>query len=337
MSVKIFKNNFSLYDEKAVHPLQSWVWGEARKKMGIEVLRLGEYHQDKLENVFQLTFHKLPFTAYKIGYLPRSVFPSKSVLEFLQDYGQKNKIIFIKIEPYEEISNIKYEKSKIYIKNQKLKKSKHPLFPQWTQIIDLTKSEEELLKNMHPKTRYNIRLAQKKGVVVKEMSDDAGFEIFAKLYFETCRRQKYFGHTKTYHQIIWNSLKNKIAHLLIAYYQDLPLAAYELFYFKKRLYYPYGGSSTAYRNFMATNLLMWEAIKFGKKLGAEKFDLWGSLPPDYKINDSWAGFTRFKQGYGGQFVQLVGSFDLIINLRYYQIYNLADFFRKKYLQLKKSL
>jgi lipid II:glycine glycyltransferase (peptidoglycan interpeptide bridge formation enzyme) len=258
MSVKIFKNNFSLYDEKAVHPLQSWVWGEARKKMGIEVLRLGEYHQDKLENVFQLTFHKLPFTAYKIGYLPRSVFPSKSVLEFLQDYGQKNKIIFIKIEPYIENS--------FKIENWKLKivKSPHPLFPQWTQIIDLTKSEEELLKNMHPKTRYNMRLAQKKGVVVKEMSDDAGFEIFAKLYFETCRRQKYFGHTKTYHQIIWNSLKNKIAHFL-CYYQDLPLAAYECFILKKTYYptvVPQPPIATSCNQFAYG-----EAIKFGKKSG----------------------------------------------------------------------
>jgi len=332
MKVKIIENNFSDYDQKAIHPLQSFAWGEARKKMGIEVLRIGEYKQDELINVFQLTFHKLPLTSYKIGYLPRSVFPSKNVLEFLKEYGEKHKIIFIKIEPYVK------ENFKFQISNFKfIKKSPHPLFPDWTQIIDLTKSEEELLKNMHAKTRYNIRLAEKKGVVIKEMSDDKGFEIFSKLYFETCQRQKYFGHTKKYHQIIWNSLKKDIAHILVAFYDNTPLAAYELFYFGDQFYYPYGGSSTQYRNLMATNLIMWEAIKLGKRLGAKKFDMWGSLAPKYDLKNSWSGFTRFKEGYGGDFIQMAGSFDLIINPVYYQIYNIVYFFRQVFLKLKKEL
>jgi len=340
MKVKILKNYFSAYDIKAVHPLQSWLWGEARKKMGIEVLRLGEYQQNKLKNVFQLTFHRIPLTNYKIGYLPRSVFPSNTVLEFLDDYGKKNKVIFIKIEPYVEKSqfsisnfqtNFNFPKT-----NFQFLKSKHPLFPDWTQIIDLTKSEEELLKNMHPKTRYNIRLAQKKGVVVKEMSDNKGFEIFSKLYFKTCQRQKYFGHTKKYHEIIWNSLKKNIAHILVAFYKDIPLAAYELFYFNNRFYYPYGGSSDDYRNLMATNLIMWQAVKFGKKIGAKKFDMWGSLPPNYNSKNPWAGFTRFKKGYGGSFVRMTGSFDLLIKPRYYTIYNLFYLIRQFYLKLKKN-
>ncbi len=334
MKVKIIENNFSDYDKKAIHPLQSWQWGEARKKMGIEVLRVVEYNQDKLKNVFQLTFHKIPLTFYKIGYLPRSVFPSKAVLEFLQDYGKKNKIIFIKIEPYIEKSQFPSASRRT---NFQFLKSKHPLFPEWTQIIDLTKSEEELLKNMHSKTRYNIRLAEKKGVVVKEMSDDKGFEIFSKLYFKTCERQKYFGHTKKYHQIIWNFLKKDVAHILIAFYNDIPLAAYELFYFGDRFYYPYGGSSTEYRNFMATNLIMWEAIKLGKKLGAKKYDMWGSLPPKYDLKNPWSGFTRFKEGYGGSFVHLVGSFDLVINPIYYQTYNILYLLRQMFLKLKKGL
>ena len=191
--------------------------------------------------------------------------------------------------------------------------SPHPLFPSWTQILDLTKSEDELLKSFHSKTRYNIRLAEKKGVVVKEMSNDKGFEIFSKLYFDTCKRQKYFGHTPKYHQIVWNSLKKDISHILIAFYNDTPLAAYELFYFKNILYYPYGGTSLEYRNLMASNLLMWEAIKLGKKSGAEKFDMWGSLSPGYDSSHSWSGFTRFKEGYGTKFTEFIGSYDQIIS------------------------
>jgi len=320
--ITIISDDYSIeqYNKHAHHPLQAWEWGEARKKTGVEVLRLSDG-----KNVFQLTFHKIPKINYKIGYLPRSVFPSKEVLNFLYDYGKKNKIIFIKIEPY-------VEKSKI--KNQKLIKSKHPLFPEWTQILDLKKSEDELLKSFHSKTRYNIRLAEKKGVVIKEMSNDRGFEIFSKLYFDTCRRQKYFGHTPKYHKIIWESLKKDVAHILIAFYKDVPLAAYELFYFRNTLYYPYGGTSLEYWNLMASNLLMWEAIKLGKKLGVEKFDMWGSLGPNYDINDPWAGFTRFKEGYGTKFTEFIGSYDLVINPIQYKIYNVIYLLREIYLKLR---
>lgn len=360
MSIQIIENSFDKkqFNSLANHPLQSWEWGEARKKMNIEVLRIAEYtnkpRNSKLTpiksepesgenwlrgkqiiNVYQLTFHKLPKLSYSIGYLPRSEFPSKHVLEFLTDYGKKNGVIFIKIEPYVQkfqISNFPYRVNKFQIL-----KSSHPLFPEWTQILDLTKSEDELLKNMHHKTRYNIRLAQKKGVAVKEMSNEKGFEIFSKLYFETCRRQKYFGHTPRYHKIVWEALKNNIAHLLIAFYNNTPVAAYELFYFKDVFYYPYGGTSLEYRNVMAPNLLMWKAVRLGKKLGATTFDMWGSLSPQYDQSHSWSGFTRFKEGYGGEFVQFMGSYDLVVNPLLYKIYNVLYRLREMYLQLKKNV
>ena len=78
---------------------------------------------------------------------------------------------------------------------------------------------------------------------------------------------------------------------------------------------------------MPANLLMWETIKLGKKLGAKKFDLWGSLPPNYDPKHSWAGFTKFKQGYGTQFVEMIGSYDLVISPLLYKIYNLIYFVR----------
>ncbi len=333
MEIKIINNTFNqkIYNQKALHPLQSWQWGEARKKMGIEVLRVGEFNRDQLTNVFQLTIHKIPYINYKIGYLPRSVFPSKPILDFLLDYGKKNHLIFIKIEPYKQID----KKSPIIIKKQNLIKSPHPLFPNWTIILDLNKSEEELFKNMKPKTRYNIRLAQKKGVYIKEESNNQGFEVFSKLYFDTCKRQRYFGHDLNYHRMVFKTLKNSIARILIAYYNNFPLAAYEVFFFNKVIYYPYGGTSIKYRNLMASNLLMWEIIKLGKKLGAEKFDMWGCAPPDYDQNHPWSGFTRFKTGYGGKFVEMIGSYDLVINTVLYKLYNLLYAARTMFLRIKR--
>lgn len=318
----------ALYNSKAAHPMQSWQWGEARRKLKTHIIRLGEYENGSLINVFQLTLHPIG-GGFSIGYLPRSVYPSQTVFDYLRQLGKKEKLVFIKIEPYEKAGrSIPADAHK----------SPHGLFPDWTQMLDLTRTEEEILKQMKSKTRYNIRLAEKKGVTVREETGGQGYEVFERLYFETCKRQHYFGHTPDYHRIIFQTLREAgIAHILTAYYNNSPLASYELFLFGDTFYYPYGGSSELYRNLMPANLLMWEAIKLGKKLGAKRFDMWGSLPPDYSHADPWAGFTRFKEGYGTEFVRMISSFDLVINPLLYRVYSLAYRLRKGYLVLRKSL
>ncbi|HLL60645.1 MAG TPA: peptidoglycan bridge formation glycyltransferase FemA/FemB family protein, partial [Candidatus Nitrosocosmicus sp.] len=301
------------YNKHALHPLQSLEWGEARKKLGVEVVRFGEYEGEELVNVYQMTLHNLPYLPYRIGYIPKSNIPSKEVLDYLYNIGKEEKLIFIKFEPNAILVEGENVNNRVPIEIANIVPSSNPLFPKWTLQLNLQKSEDELLANMKPKTRYNIRLAQKKGVVVKEMTNDEGFEIYAKLYFETCARQKYHGHNLQYHRTIFENLRGNIAHLLIAFYEKTPLAAYELFLFNDVLYYPYGGSSLEYRNLMGANLLMWETIKFGKQRGAVTFDMWGSAAPGYAETDPWAGFTRIKEGYGSEFVEFVGSYDLVIN------------------------
>jgi lipid II:glycine glycyltransferase (peptidoglycan interpeptide bridge formation enzyme) len=234
------------------------------------------------------------------------------------------------MEPYVEKSKFQNPNFKS-TSNFKIQISPHQLFPDWTIILDLGKSEEELLKGMKSKTRYNIRLAQKKGITVKEMTTREGFEIFWQLYDATMKRQKYFGHNYDYHKTVFGSLKNKIVRILIAYYKNTPLSAYELFLFKDGAYYPYGGSSLEYKNLMAPNLLMWETIRYAKKHGATYFDMWGASSPTASENDIYAGFTRFKEGYGGKFTQLAGSFDLVINPLLYQVYGIVYKVRNLYL------
>jgi lipid II:glycine glycyltransferase (peptidoglycan interpeptide bridge formation enzyme) len=334
MRVDLIEDSFdsALYNSKATHPLQSWEWGEARKKHGLIIVRVGEFNGDVLMDVYQMTLHPIPHTPYKIGYLPRSRVPSKAVLDFLHQYGVKHNLIFIKIEPNERRSEILDLRSEIL-----LVRSPHQLFPDWTMIVDLNKTEDELMAQMKQKTRYNVRLAQKKGVTVREESNDAGFEIFIKLYMETCRRQGYFGHTYSYHKTIWDTFKDSNAHILIAYFNEIPVAAFELFSFHDVLYYPYGGTSVEYRNTMAANLLMWETIKLGKKLNASVFDMWGSAPPDYNDSHGYAGFTRFKEGYGAEFTELVGSYDLLCNPTLYNLYNGLNTLRNQFLILKRKI
>ena len=212
----------------------------------------------------------------------------------------------------------------------------HPLFTKYTFQLDLTKSEEELLKNMHPKTRYNIRVAQKHDVITEEDNSGKAFEEYLRLTNETTKRQGFYAHDENYHRLMWQTLKilnpDKLtAHLLLAKFRPpnsdvrpLVLAAWVLFVFGDTLYYPYGASSSEHRETMASNLMMWEAIKFGKKLGLKTFDMWGSLGPNPDKNDKWYGFHRFKEGYGPKLVEFVGSYDLVINPFLYELYKIAD-------------
>jgi len=324
MEYKILPDQFEegLFNSKAQHPLQTWEWGEVRKKTGVGVVRIGAFEKDQLSAVFTMTSHQIPHTSFQIGYIPRSIIPKENtLLRFLTTYGKQHNLLFIKFEPYES--------APFQSDNPSMRRSPHPLFPVWTQTLDLTPSEDTLLKKMKSKTRYNIRYAMRKGVTVREQSDDQGFAIFQDLYFKTTNRQGYRGHDRLYHQTVWDGLKNTYAKILIAYHNKTPLAAYELFLFKDRLYYPYGGSSDTHRELMGSNLLMWEAIKFGKKHHARIFDMWGSLPPTYDRKGKWSGFTRFKEGYGTTFVQFAGSYDLVILPLLYPIYNIAYSIRNR--------
>ena len=325
----------SQYNKLVTHILQSYEWGEFRKQLGLPLLRYGIFENEKLINAFQLTLHKIPFTKNYVGYLPKGPLPNKQLADALTQIAKDNNCAFIKIEP-------DIEKDQLSTPNSPLPTSFHPspkpLFTKYNFVLDLTPSEEDLIKNMHQKTRYNIRVAQKKGVVVEERLDDKAFEIYLDLYFQTTKRQNYFGHNKHYHTLVWNILKEAgMARLLIASYNKEPLTAWMLLNFKDTLYYPYGGSSTLHRDVMASNLVAWEGIKLGKKLGLKKFDLWGALSPDANHKDPWFGFHRFKQGYGAKLLEYIGTFDMIFNYPLYKSFTTIDKFTKLKVLLLKLL
>src|SRR3989344_1027390 len=290
----------SLYNKLVTHVMESWEWGEARKSLGTPVLRYGIFEKDKLVKAFQLTLHKIPFTNQFVGYLPKGPFPDNDLAEALKKIGKDYQCAFIKVEPdVEHTPGVKSQNTPGVDKN--FVKSPKPLFTKYNFVLDLTKPEEEILKNMHSKTRYNIKVAQKHGVKVAESSDDEAFEIYLKLYFETTKRQGYHGHNEDYHRKVWKILRDKkMARNLIAFYEAHPLTAWMLLNFQDTLYYPYGGSSKSHPEVMANNLVAWEAMKLGKKLGLKKFDMWGALGPDADPKDPWYGFHKFKQGYGGK-------------------------------------
>jgi len=332
------------FNKVVTHPLQSWEWGEFREKTGVKVVRLGQFEGQSLTAGYQITFHKIPKFDLTVGYLPKSEMPTKELFEALKSLGQQEKAIFIKLEPnvgapisIESKPSLAKKKLIDFILSQGSVYGR-PQFTKYTFQIDLSKREEKLLAQMKSKTRYNTRLAKRKGVKVSENNSDEAFEVYLDLTFETTKRQKFYAHTREYHRQMWQTLRPAgIAHLLTAKYEGKVLVAWILFEFNKVLYYPYGASSSEHREVMASNLMMWETIRLGKKLGCKTFDMWGCLGPDPNKRDPWFGFHRFKNGYGPTLIEFLGTFDFVINQPKYKLYKIAENLRWKYLRLKTLL
>ena len=181
-----------------IHPLQSPKWGEFREKTGVKVVH---------ESGLQITIHPVPHTKFTIGYLPKGPMPTREMVGLLRKIGKEENCIFIQLVPnVEGNDNLKFE-----IKNLGFIPASHPLFTKYTFILDLTQSEEELLKNMNQKTRYNIHVAEKRGVKVIEDDSDKAFSEYLRITKETTTRQKFYAHSESYHKLMWETLKIKMS------------------------------------------------------------------------------------------------------------------------------
>lgn len=338
-----------LYDEEKAeyaklikHPVQTWEWGDFQITQGHKVYRLGVFENEKMVGAYSVSFHKIPKLNYSIGTILRGPEITRDMLDNITNLAIDEKAIFVKFEPdvyqktYDANNNPAALTDDINFPN--LLVSPKVAFYPFSYVVDLTKSEEELLAQMHSKTRYNIKIANRHDVQIKEATNDKGFEIYLKLLFDTTKRQGFYLHSENYHRQLWKTLKpTGIPHIMLAEYQGQVLSAFMLFTLKDKLFYPYGASLDIHREVMAPTLLMWECIKFGRSHDLKYFDMWGSLGPDAKETDNGYGFHRFKQGYGGQLVQFVGTYDLVVNQNLYKFYNLVDKYRWQFLRFKAKL
>jgi len=191
-----------------------------------------------------------------------------------------------------------------------------------TVLIDLNPTEAELLARMKQKTRYNIRLAEKKGVSLRVgTKEDLG--ALYKMYAETSVRDGFVIRDEAYYQTVWNlfmSSSEPTCEPLIAEVNGEPVAAIFVFYFAGRAYYVYGMSRDRHREKMPTYLLQWEAKKRAKAKGYTTYDLWGA-PDVFDESDSMWGVYRFKEGLGGKVVRTLGAWDFAPNPLWYKLYS----------------
>lgn len=283
--------------------LQSKAWVDFQKSLGRKVWQIDSINVIK---------HNLPFGKNYL-YSPRcgGNFLSKDFLKKVREIAKKENAIFFKIEP----SFAKASENKLALEKFGFRRGDN-IQPQKTLILDITKSEEELLKQMHSKTRYNIRLAKKKNIEIKK--DKNKFENFWKLLQQTTKRDGFRPHPKEYYR---KMLKVPGVELFVATYKKKIVAVNIVVFYKKTAIYLHGASDYKYRNLMAPHLLQWEQIREVKKQGCAEYDFWG-------INEKkWPGVTRFKKGFGGKEVIYLGAYDLVFQPIWYKIYKLARKFR----------
>ena len=320
MIVSLNEWNEFLKQFPSAHLLQTGAWGELKSQFGWKAERLVSG-----ESGAQLLFRRLPL-GFSIGYLakgPVGALGTASLYEEMDTICRKNRAIFLKLEPdlWED------DQTPAPFPFEKLISSK-PVQPRRTVVVSLQGSEEEILARMKPKTRYNIRLAEKKRVVVRVSEDIPGFQRMAEA---TARRDAFGVHTveyyKTFYQLFYPS---QACELLMAFYEDQPLASLFVARNGERAYYLYGASYELERNRMPTYLLQWEAMKWARSYGCRDYDLWGipDLEEDELENsfqgkeshDGLWGVYRFKRGFGGEIKRSVGSWDRVYHSELYQLY-----------------
>ena len=253
------------------------------------------------------------------------------VLDDLQSFAKRQGAIFLKIDPDVKLgSGIPGDEDEVIdnggqavmsaLKRRGWIFSSDQIQFRNTVMIDLSPSEEEMLAHMKQKTRYNIRLAGRKGVTIRVGTTD-DLPMLYKMYAETSVRDGFVIRDENYYLTVWkNFLDDRMAEPLIAEVEGEPVAALMLFWFAGRAYYIYGMSRTTHREKMPTYLLQWEAMRRAKSVGCTVYDLWGA-PDVFDESDKMWGVFRFKRGLGGEVVRTLGAWDYAPRPLMYKLYS----------------
>ncbi len=313
------------------HVLQSWQWGQFKAMYGWRPLpQLWRDAGGKVQAaamVLERTVRLTPFgPRLNVLYVPRgpllewqNAAQRTLVLDGLQSLAKKEKAIFIKIDPevllgygipgssFESVDPVgglvteelvsrgwHFSQDQIQFRN--------------TVWLDLSGTEEDWLARMKQKTRYNIRLAEKKGVIVRGGTIEDLPAVY-RIYAETSVRDGFVIRPETYYLRVWKYfMEAGLAEVLLAEVDGELVAGLILFYSGHRAWYLYGMSRLAYRDRMPNYLLQWQAMHRAKSRGCIQYDLWGA-PDSFDESDSMWGVFRFKEGLGGQVARFIGAWD----------------------------
>ncbi|MEJ5225780.1 MAG: peptidoglycan bridge formation glycyltransferase FemA/FemB family protein [Anaerolineales bacterium] len=310
--------------QSRVHLLQTAEWGELKSSFGWDAERLISGDAGA-----QILFRRLPL-GFSLAYLPKplaAVYQHPAFWEEVDALCHRKRAVFLKLEPDEwQTPGPTSTDPTPAFRLPGFFPSRYNIQPPRTVVIDLRGTEDEVLARMKQKTRYNIRLAAKKDVLVRPWDD---LPAFHRLMLVTGGRDGFGVHSLDYYRRAYDLFHpSGMAELLVAEYAGQPLAALMVFVRAGRAYYLYGASSDAERNRMPTYLLQWEAMRWARARGAEEYDLWGVPDADEETleaqfetrRDGLWGVYRFKRGFGGQVRRAVQALDRVYHPALYRAY-----------------
>lgn len=319
------------------HPLQSWAWGEFKSRWGWSarplLLTVAESSWEPLAAALVLK-RPIPRLPFAILYVPKGpalnyhdVSLRQQLLAQLEQVARRERAIFIKIDPdvvrsWGEEQERPSPTGRAFMEELKMRGwrfSADQVQFRNTVELPLEQSEADLLAAMKQKTRYNIRLAERKGVTVRPGTPD-DFSAIARMYQATAARDGFTIRPIPYYLDAWNTFYQAgMAQPLLAEYEGEPIAAVVLVRFGDRCIYMYGASSEQERQRMPNYLLQWEAIRWAKAQGCAVYDFWGA-PDEFNESDRLWGVWRFKAGFNGQVVRHIGAWDYPARPLWYWLY-----------------
>jgi len=320
------------------HLLQTWPWGELKAAFGWEALRIAVEEGGRILAGAQVLLRPLPLLPHlRVAYVPKGPLVdwrdhrlSETLLDALHSSVKARGALFLKIEP-DLLDSPEWAQR---LTRFGFRPSAWTIQPRSTIVLDLEAEPEEILARMKPKTRYNIRLSARKGVVVRE-GTESDLAQFYRLMEVTSRRDGFPIHSQEYYLKAFRLFSARgQAGFFLAFYGDKVLAGLMAFALADRAWYFYGASSNEERHRMPNYALQWAAILWARERGCRIYDLWGipdevgQAPRRYE-NDPvegkgglW-GVYRFKRGFGGKVVRYVGAYDYVYNPLLYRLLSLA--------------
>jgi peptidoglycan pentaglycine glycine transferase (the first glycine) len=339
----------ALLDLPNPHILQTWTWGEFKSRHGWTAIRLLFREEGQIVAAASVLERKLPWLPVSILYVPKG--PSLDwtdgrlaarVLAELEQFARQRRALFVKIDPdvyyCDEVPDFSPRPACASEIAQLLESRGWCLSGEQIQfrntvLLDLAQTEEDLLAAMKQKARYNVRLATRRGVAVRQ-SSVADLDTFYQLYDETSQRDGFLIRQPDYYRDAWRSfVQEELAHLLLADVEGETVAGLLLFTFGPTAWYMYGASSSRHRKHMPNQFLQWEAIRLAKAVGCTLYDLWGA-PDRLDESDPMWGVVRFKLGLGGQVAQGLGAWDFPTSRTVYRLYTV---FMPRYLDLLRGI
>ena len=357
--VKIYESdqwNSIIEDLPGAHALQTWEWGQVKSQFGWQPYPL-LWHDAQgevcaaalvLRRRINLGMFSLPLSVF---YVPRGPLLDwsdlslvKQVLDDLKTFTRKKWGVFVKIDPDLPVGFGVSVDDGAEDHDAGLAVRDHLIADGWffsdeqiqfrnTVHVDLTRAEESLLMEMKSKTRYNIRLAERRGVTVRS-GDVSDIDLLYRMYAHTAVRDDFLIRGKAYYQAVWQTFFNTgLAEPLVAEVDNQPVGGAVIFRFGGRAWYMHGMSLDDHREKMFNYRLQWEAMIRSRVAGCRTYDMWGA-PDTFDEADPLWGVYRFKDGFGGEVVRTLGAWDLPLRPLVYKAYNqvlprILDVMRKR--------